>query len=644
MTVFRLILALLGLFVLAGVGRHAGQRLARHGIHALTWRFLTGQSWHGKANTNRGWTRSGTKALTVTGYTHRRQYLPRWRHTLWRVQWVLVTLLTGAGLLFQFRRATQYLAVTALAAACYGLWCGRAWAQDYGHRKNYYKPLHARLAATAGIPLAMRPESWLDVPRDLSYVELTWPKGALLPRPEEKKAIESTTSATVGYRRGKPSWRTVGPHLKLRITEPVPPPWWVYLDGMEWHGRNVPDLPSDAIRRALLAADPDTLVLGIGEDGQIVTINLKQDSPHMALSVDTGKGKSVLVRCLTSQVLMRGGIVALLDNKLVSHPSLRALPNVAYADDIDKIHDFLEWLDGELTRRAEFIRAHTDFEGNLTGSPGPRLVVFLEEQNLLMNRLRSYWAMRLAGDKALPQDMRENLPAVSPAIRGFENASYVGRELKVHLVFIAQRFTAEAAGGGSKGAAVRMNAGVRILAGYDDDTWKMLVGKGTAMPAPSKHEGRMQLFVKGGDLTEVQMVFVTHKQTRQFAEAGTARVPSALRHLTEFRPSGVTDPRPPGGTVTVGSDGGTVIVTAPAQAIAPPPVRNWMTIRQAKEAGMLPHTWKNPSGAFGTVKNRAKKEGRTIPEVKGWNGTQAMYDATELADFLEELTAAKQGA
>ena len=231
---------------------------------------------------------------------------------------------------------------------------------------------------------------------------------------------------------------------------------------------------------------------------------------------------------------------------------------------------------------------------------------------------------------------------MSPAIKGFENGSYVGRELNVHLIFIAQRFTAEAAGGGSKGAAVRMNTGIRILAGYDDDTWKMLVGKQTAMPSSSKHEGRMQVYIKGGDLTEVQVAFFTHQQARQLAEEGTGRVPAKLRHLTEFRPAGVTDPRPPDG-VTGGSDGSTVVVTAPAQAIAPPPVRNWVTIRQAKAAGMIPHTWANPSGAFGTAKNRAKKQGRPVPDVKGMNGTQAMYDATELADFLERETAGKAG-
>ena len=114
----------------------------------------------------------------------------------------------------------------------------------------------------------------------------------------------------------------------------------------------------------------------------------------------------------------------------------------------------------------------------------------------------------------------------------------------MHLVFVAQRFTAEAAGGGAKGASVRMNAGIRMLAGYDDDTWKMLVGKQTPMPASSKHAGRIQVYVKGRDgVTAVQVAFFTHEQTRQFAESGTARVPDKLRHLTEFRPAGVTDPR-----------------------------------------------------------------------------------------------------
>lgn len=628
--------ALVALFALYGILGHLDSRVRKHGPHALTWRWLSGEAWHGRAITNRGWGRPGTRALTTTGYAHRRWYWPRWQHALWRVQWTLVTVLTCASLLLRPRGTADYLGVTALAGAGYGSLRARERVQAWSHRKNYVKPLHARLHADAGIPLANKPESWLEIPRDLSYAVLTWPKGAQMPKPQERQAIEAVAASTLGMHGAKPSWQFTGPRARLKLIPPVPPPRRVFLDRIEWETPRHPDLADDVILQAMRDAGVDELVLGIGHDGNVVKVSLSNDSPHIVLSIDSGGGKSVTVRCLASQVLLRGGIIGLLDNKLVSHPSLRGLPNVAYADDISKIHDFLCWLDGEITRRGEFIRARTDFYGNLTGDPGPRLVVFLEEQNLMMNRLRAYWAERIAEDKALPKDMRENLPAVSPAVRGFEAASYAGRELKIHLVFVAQRFTAEAAGGGAKGAAVRMNAGTRLLAGYDDDTWKMLVGKNVPMPVPAKHAGRIQVFVKGRDgVTAVQVAFFTHAETRRFAESGTARVPAKLRHLTVFEPCRTADPVP-AGMMTGGGDGSAVIVTPRPQL--PPPVQNWMTIRQAKDAGLIPHTWKNPSGAFGTLKNRAKKEGRPVPQVKGMKGAAAMYDAIELADFLERET------
>jgi hypothetical protein len=633
-----LILAVIILFVLYGVLKHVEQRIRQHGIHALTWRWLSAKPHHGKPLTTRGWTRPGApKALTATGYTHRRYYWPRLQHALWRIQWTLVTVLTCLSLLFRFRPAVSYLGVTACAGAACGVWRARIWARDYQHRKNYVKPLHVRLAADAGIPLASRPESWLDIAPDLSQATLTWPKNAQLPKPQERQAIEQVAASTLGMGGAKAKWQFTGPHLKLRLVPPFPPPRWVYLDRIEWSGKVPPDVGEDAIRQAMRDAGVDDLILGIGEDGKVIKVSLKNDSPHLALSADTGKGKSVVIRIILAQILFRGGIAAILDNKLVSHPSLRGLPNVAYCDDIAKIHDFLVWLDGELERRAKFIRAHTDFLGNLRGSPGPRLMVVLEELNLLANRLQSYWDMLRAEDKALPRDMRENLPAVSPAKRALENASYIGRELKVHLFFVSQRLSARATAGS---ADVRMNIGTRLLAGYDDDTWKMLVGKQTPMPPPSRHQGRMQVYVKGGDLAEVQIAFFTHAETRKFAESGTARVPAKLRHLTEFTPAEAQDPRPPDVVIPGhGSDGSAVIVTPSHQL--PPPVRNWMTIRQAKDAGLIPHTWQNPSGAFGTLKNRAKKEGRPVPAVKGKQGTAAMYDAVELADFLEAETARK---
>ena len=53
---------------------------------------------------------------------------------------------------------------------------------------------------------------------------------------------------------------------------------------------------------------------------------------------------------------------------------------------------------------------------------------------------------------------------------------------------------------------------------------------------------------------------------------------------------------------------------------------------------MLPRTW-TTNGAFRTAKHRAKKEGIPVPGVTGMKGSEAMYDATELADFLEKIAA-----
>src|SRR5487761_1255641 len=301
-----LIPAVLAVFALSGVLGHFDKRVSKHGIHALTWRWLTASgNWTGKPVTNRGLTRPGTKALTPTGHAHRRWYLPRWQHAAWRIQWTLVTLLTSASLLVRFRSTVSYLGVTAAAGAGYGAWRTWAWAQEYTHRRSYVKPLHVRLAAKAGIPVANHPDSWVDVPRDLSYARLTWPKNSALPEPQDRQAIEAVTASTLGMRNPKAKWQFTGPRLGLTHTPPVPPPARVALAD---------------IRQAIIEADVDDLILGVGEDGKIVKVSLHNDAPHLGLSMDSGKGKSVSVRCIVPQVLFRGGIALILDNKLVSHP------------------------------------------------------------------------------------------------------------------------------------------------------------------------------------------------------------------------------------------------------------------------------------------------------------------------------------
>ena len=102
MVVFCLLAGSLLVFAAYGVVGHLDSRVRKHGPHALAWRWFSASgNWTGKAITNRGWTRPGTKALTPTGHAHRRWYLPRWQHALWRTEHTLAAVLLAFGLLLQ---------------------------------------------------------------------------------------------------------------------------------------------------------------------------------------------------------------------------------------------------------------------------------------------------------------------------------------------------------------------------------------------------------------------------------------------------------------------------------------------------------------------------------------------------------------
>ena len=114
----------------------------------------------------------------------------------------------------------------------------------------------------------MRPESWLEIPRDLSYALLTWPKGAQLPKPQERQAIEAVAASTLGMHGAKPTWQFTGPHLKLassRRSRRRGGCSWTALSGGV---RTSPDLPGDAILQAMRDAGATTWCSGSARTGR----------------------------------------------------------------------------------------------------------------------------------------------------------------------------------------------------------------------------------------------------------------------------------------------------------------------------------------------------------------------------------------
>jgi hypothetical protein len=237
---------------------------------------------------------------------------------------------------------------------------------------------------------------------------------------------------------------------------------------------------------AVMPAKPDELVLGLGVDGKPTIVSLHGDSPHIGISMGSGAGKSTLAAFIVGQLLFKGWIAMMLDNKLISHPWARTLPNVAYAGDVAEVHDAMVWLGGDLDWRKGVALGSADMFGVIHGNVGARMLVVAEELNMLADELRVYWAEILQGR------------GKSPAIRGMRKGLFAGRQLGQHWLMMAQLMEANAAGG----SAGRENVAVRLMSRYTQNAWKMLCPQ-AEFPGLTEGVGRIQVVV-GNRVIETQ--------------------------------------------------------------------------------------------------------------------------------------------
>ncbi|MFB7186413.1 hypothetical protein ACFCZT_14105 [Streptomyces sp. NPDC056230] len=189
-----------------------------------------------------------------------------------------------------------------------------------------------------------------------------------------------------------------------------------------------------------------------------------------------------------------------LDTKRISHPWANGIDGVTYCADI---HDQLIAFGMEVrgrTRVADELGIDADPK-----AIGPRLLILLEEVNATMKQLARYWErIRESGD-----------PKVSPAVDALNEILYMGRQLRMHVLLVAQSATARALGG----PEAREQFATRILARYSVNAWRMLAPEVHPAPKSTKHHGRAQV-VSGGSARETQVLFFTEAEAREWATTG----------------------------------------------------------------------------------------------------------------------------
>lgn len=368
---------------------------------------------------------------------------------------------------------------------------------------------------------------------------------------DQRKLVSSIISSKIPVSGLVESWDQVGPQVVARWTVRRRPPAQVGYD------RVVTELPRLAEWE---------FYIGDGIGGQAVTISFRDDSPHIAVSAGSGAGKSVLAQLVAVQVLARGGRVLILDRK-GSHRALLGLPGVDYCTRPEQMHDALIRTEA-LADERNTLALHEPEDWD----PGPRELVIAEELNATIGQLANWWAdNRVKGD-----------PKRSPAISALANLLFMGRSAKVNVIAIAQMLTARAIGG----PEARENFGIRFLARYTANNWKMLVPE-ASMPKASRTLGRWQCVI-GGQSTEVQVAYLNKAQVRALI---TPRVPDSPL------------------ASDVPGDG------------------DMMTLRDAVDAGVLP--W-----SYDAAKKRIQRRVGTIPEARGKRGNADLYARQDLAEWV----------
>ncbi|WP_231928373.1 type IV secretory system conjugative DNA transfer family protein [Micromonospora echinaurantiaca] len=373
---------------------------------------------------------------------------------------------------------------------------------------------------------------------------------------EQRHLVSSIIGSKIPVSDLVESWHQVGPRVTATWTVRKRPPARVGVDQVAEH------LPRLAEWE---------FYIGQGAGDQPVILSLRDDSPHIAVSAGTGAGKSVLAELVAVQVLARGGRVVILDRK-GSHRWALGLAGVDYCTRPAQMHDALVRL-AALADERNTLALHEPEDWDC----GPRVLVIAEELNATIGQLVNFWAeVRGKGD-----------PKRSPAVSALADLLFMGRSAKVNVLAIAQMLTARAIGG----PEARENFGIRCLARYTANNWKMLVPE-AAMPRASRTLGRWQVVI-GGQATEVQVAYLSAADARRLAcprSSGTSQV------------SGLSSP-----------------------------AGDFLTLRQAIDAGVIP--WK-----LDAAKKRLQRKVGEVPTPRGKSGNADLYARADLARWAGSET------
>lgn len=293
------------------------------------------------------------------------------------------------------------------------------------------------------------------------------------------------------------------------------------------------------VRQQILDASPSRPFVGLAAGREPVHLDLDNDGPHVGASGGTGTGKSSLLRVFLARRVQAGHGLVVCDYKVTSHTWARRIAQedparVIYLTDEPEIAEGIEAVFAEFSRRREVLK--TDASALDEFRP---IDLVVEEVNTLSDMLRTWWGHERRRILAEAKDHGEPVPyvpAVPECVTALAALVQMGRELRIHVHFAAQRLDASAIaprGGG----AVRESITNRLLAKYSLQAWKMLCGQVKFQVFPGGPRGIWTLVI-GDEVTHFRVPFMSVDDAYDLAMSGPAPLGPVLGRatlVTEYR-------------------------------------------------------------------------------------------------------------
>lgn len=538
--------------------------LAAAGVRVVC-RFASGRPMNGRRKTDATFLRPGTVKFTQADRTGRWSYLPEWQRAAVRLG--VVSVLTLLVIVYLVAPLAALLIVGALVTGgmAYGGYLVYRAGRHLSVQRSVVRPLWRALSSKG-----IQTPGWLTIPGDYATnksAEVTirlpddWPGD-----PESRKSLLGIVTRKIGGD-WDPHWTDQGRPI-LRLTHaPVPPSVVMFPD----------------VLKKIRELSEGQVLLGLGSRNESIVIDFNAETPHVALSIGTGGGKSATLCLLIVQLLAQGATIEGIDPKRVSLNPLRGLAGLTIHRDIEQQWDAISMIRAEMDRRY----AQLDADENATF---PRLVLVIEEANTFRYDSEDYW------EETKPKGANKE-PRV---FRDLSSILNKGRQANVNVLTVFQEMDAKSAGGGR----ARSQYGLKVLGRFTPQAWKMLVDT-YPRPKSSKVRGRM-IVSDGGDHRLVQTAYALDgpslcTEAREHAMTGRPAVAVPGRHVPLSQVS------------QDGSDLANAVRTVPEQSIG---------LRQAVESGVL-------SISLDAARKAAQRDDE-FPAPASFSGREHLYYPTDL--------------